>query len=59
MRSGVPAGPALGRLLARSREVQDETGWEEAERIMARVRRLEPAAARGEDRGRRSPDLTD
>jgi tRNA nucleotidyltransferase (CCA-adding enzyme) len=42
MRSGVPAGPLLGRLLAQSRAVQDETGWEDPGRIMERVRKIGP-----------------
>lgn len=37
MRAGVPAGPALGRLLRRCREVQDDTGWTAADQIMAAV----------------------
>ena len=39
MRAGVPAGPELGRLLARCREVQDDTGWIKADQIMAWVRK--------------------
>ena len=41
MRAGVAAGPELGRLLRRSRSVQDETGWQDAARIMDRVRALD------------------
>jgi len=37
MRRGVPAGPELGRLLARCREIQDETGWTEEDQILDRV----------------------
>jgi tRNA nucleotidyltransferase (CCA-adding enzyme) len=37
MRRGVPAGPELGRLLARCQEIQDETGWTEEDRILDRV----------------------
>ena len=37
MRAGVPAGPSLGRLLRRCREVQDDTGWTAADQIMAVV----------------------
>jgi tRNA nucleotidyltransferase (CCA-adding enzyme) len=36
---GVAPGPELGRLLARCREVQDETGWCEPERVLERVLR--------------------
>lgn len=35
-RGHVP-GPALGALLQRCREVQDETGWDEVDRIVARA----------------------
>lgn len=45
MRGGVEAGPELGRLLARCREIQDETGWTDEARI--RVRALEERRARG------------
>lgn len=34
---GVERGPGLGRLLARCRAVQDETGWTDPEAILARV----------------------
>ena len=34
---GVDAGPRLGQLLARCRELQDETGLEDADRLMDRV----------------------
>ena len=34
---GVDPGPRLGQLLARCREIQDETGLEEAERLVDRV----------------------
>jgi tRNA nucleotidyltransferase (CCA-adding enzyme) len=37
MARGVEPGPPLGRLLARCREVQDETGLEDAERLVDRV----------------------
>lgn len=39
VRKGVPPGPALGALLERCREVQDETGWSDPEAIFERVRR--------------------
>jgi tRNA nucleotidyltransferase (CCA-adding enzyme) len=48
---GYRPGPALGQLLNRCRAVQDETGWREADRILARVLReqskSEPAIGRG------------
>ncbi len=34
MRSGIPAGPRLGRILARCREIQDERGGGSAEEIL-------------------------
>ena len=34
---GVDPGPLLGRLLARCREIQDETGLEDAEQLVERV----------------------
>ncbi len=34
---GLEPGPAFGEILARCREVQDETGWEDAGRILDRV----------------------
>jgi tRNA nucleotidyltransferase (CCA-adding enzyme) len=34
---GFQPGPELGRILARCRKVQDETGWTDAERILDRV----------------------
>jgi tRNA nucleotidyltransferase (CCA-adding enzyme) len=37
MARGVEPGPRLGRLLSRCREIQDETGLEDAERIVDRV----------------------
>lgn len=58
MRAGVAPGPSLGRLLARSRAVQDETGWRDPLRIMDRVRALEEA---GEGEGPRrdgNPDAS-
>ncbi len=33
---GVPPGPELGRRLRRCREIEDETGWREPSRILAR-----------------------
>ena len=42
---GLEPGPGIGRVLAACREVQDETGWSDPERILER--------ALGEDRGRR------
>jgi len=33
MDRGLPPGPALGRALARAREIQDERGWRDPERI--------------------------
>ncbi len=36
MERGVAPGPELGRLLRRCRELEDETGWREPERILAR-----------------------
>ena len=37
---GIGPGPEMGKLLARCRDVQDETGWRNAEMILERV--LEP-----------------
>ena len=37
MKQGVEAGPALGRLLARARVLQDETGIEDEDVLVARV----------------------
>lgn len=37
MRRGIPAGPELGRVLARCREIQDETGWQDPDRILEHV----------------------
>jgi tRNA nucleotidyltransferase (CCA-adding enzyme) len=34
---GVVPGPEVGRILARCRAVQDETGWRDPDRILARV----------------------
>jgi tRNA nucleotidyltransferase (CCA-adding enzyme) len=34
---GFEPGPAFGEILARSREVQDETGWDDPQRILDRV----------------------
>lgn len=34
---GMAPGPHFGKILARCREVQDETGWEDPERILAEV----------------------
>lgn len=39
MRSGVPAGPALGRLLERCRAIQDELGPDDPEAILRRALR--------------------
>lgn len=36
MARGVAPGPELGRLLRRCREIEDETGWSEPERILDR-----------------------
>ena len=36
---GIDAGPEMGKLLAHCRDVQDETGWTDAEAILARVLR--------------------
>ncbi len=33
---GVAPGPELGRCLRRCREIEDETGWDEPERVLAR-----------------------
>ena len=37
MSRGVAPGPELGRLLSRCREVQDDTGWQDASRIVDEV----------------------
>jgi hypothetical protein len=37
MARGVPAGPGLGKLLARCREIQDESGEVDPERILERL----------------------
>ena len=37
MRAGVEAGPELGHLLDRCREIQDETGWTDELRIRAQA----------------------
>lgn len=37
MAKGVPAGPGLGKLLARCREIQDESDETDAERIISRL----------------------
>ncbi len=37
MKQGIEAGPELGRLLARAREIQDETGIEEEHVLVARL----------------------
>jgi len=37
MKQGVEAGPELGRLLARARVLQDETGIEDEDVLVARV----------------------
>jgi tRNA nucleotidyltransferase (CCA-adding enzyme) len=34
---GIPPGPGMGRLLARCRRIQDETGWSEPDEILARA----------------------
>jgi hypothetical protein len=34
---GLRPGPEFGRLLAECRDVQDETGWDDPERILDRV----------------------
>jgi tRNA nucleotidyltransferase (CCA-adding enzyme) len=34
---GIAPGPDFGRILARCRDVQDETGWDDPERILDRV----------------------
>jgi len=34
---GLPPGPEFGRILAECRDVQDETGWDDPERILDRV----------------------
>jgi hypothetical protein len=34
---GIEPGPELGRMLARCREIQDETGWLDSKRILERV----------------------
>jgi hypothetical protein len=36
MAHGIGPGPELGRLLRRCREIEDETGWSDPERILAR-----------------------
>lgn len=54
MRRGVAAGPELGRLLARCREIQDETGWADPERIIVRALR-ESSADDGAADGSRAP----
>jgi tRNA nucleotidyltransferase (CCA-adding enzyme) len=37
MARGLPPGPEFGRILARCREIQDETGWDDPERILTRA----------------------
>jgi tRNA nucleotidyltransferase (CCA-adding enzyme) len=37
MKRGIAPGPELGRLLTRCRQIQDETGWREPERILERA----------------------
>jgi hypothetical protein len=37
MRNGIAAGPDLGRILARCRALQDETGWNDEARILEAV----------------------
>ncbi len=39
---GLEPGPEFGRLLAECRDVQDETGWDDPERILDRVLGLPP-----------------
>jgi hypothetical protein len=34
---GLPPGPEFGKILARCREIQDETGWDDPERILTRA----------------------
>jgi hypothetical protein len=34
---GLEPGPGFGRILERCREVQDDTGWSQASRILDRV----------------------
>jgi tRNA nucleotidyltransferase (CCA-adding enzyme) len=46
MRRGVAPGPVLGELLELAREIQDETGWEDSERIMRQVARVAHGEAR-------------
>lgn len=40
---GIEAGPEMGQLLARCRDVQDETGWTDPEAILGRVLGTETA----------------
>ena len=47
LRRGIPAGPELGRLLRRCREIEDETGWRDPERVIAHC--LANPGARGDD----------
>lgn len=49
MQRGVPAGPELGRILARCRAVQDETGWTDPDRILARAMPAHPSQAKTSD----------
>ena len=49
IRRGLDPGPAFGRILARCRDVQDETGWDDPERILDRV--LSNEAEDGPGRG--------
>jgi hypothetical protein len=34
---GLSPGPEFGRILSRCRDVQDDTGWDDPERILDRV----------------------
>ena len=37
MERGILPGPELGRALARCRELQDDCGWDDSERILAEI----------------------
>ena len=45
---GFAPGPEMGRVLAACREVQDETGWTDPERILARALGGRQGRGRGE-----------
>ena len=45
---GLEPGPRFGRILATCREIQDETGWSDPERILDRALPEPPGEARGQ-----------